>query len=154
MQASIGIDLPDLPDLLDPKFKFEDIDPQMDILISQRAAQVVLESPKMEEIKALTAMAGEDPLEYAQQLAKLEVESMQARTQADISATEAKAQSDIKITQAKADNEEQISQKKADSSIEITQLKVQAELEGKVRKLEAELEMEREKNIIKLQGEI
>ena len=156
MQASIGVALPDLPDLLDPKFKFDDIDPEMDRIISQRAAQVVQASPKMKEIKALTEMAGQkqDPMEYAQQLAKLEVESMQARTQADIDATQAKAQSDIQIHQAKAESDDKINQVKAQSSIEIAQLKVQAELEGKVRKLEAELQMEREKNIIKLQGEI
>ena len=156
MQASIGVELPDLPNLLDPKFKFNDIDPEMDMIISQRAAQVVQASPRMEEIKALTAAEGQkqDPLEYAQQLAKLEVESMEARTQADIDATQAKAKSDIQITQAKAQNDGQINQVKAQSSIEIAQLKVQAELEGKVKKLEAELQMEREKNIIKLQGEI
>ena len=156
MQASIGVALPDLPDLLDPKFKFNDIDPEMDRIISQRAAQVVQASPKMEEIKALTDLAGQkqDPMEYAQQLAKLEVESMKARTQADIDATQAKAKADIQIHQAKAESDDKINQDKADSSIEITQLKVQAELEGKVRKLEAELQMEREKNIIKLQGEI
>ena len=54
MQASIGVPLPNLPDIRDKEFQMEDIDPQMDMMISQRAAQVVQMAPKMQEIRALT----------------------------------------------------------------------------------------------------
>ena len=46
MEAGIGMPLPNLPNIRDPKFKFEDIDPQLDMLISQRAAQVVQQAPQ------------------------------------------------------------------------------------------------------------
>ena len=146
MEASIGMPLPNLPDIRDKDFSLEDIDPQMDMLISQRAAQVVQQAPQMQEIKALTAMGqqgGQNPLQYAQQLAQLEAESLKLRTQAEIQADQAKAQSDIQIDQAKAQQ-----------NMEIAAMKLQAELEAKVAKLEAELQLEREKTIIKAQQEI
>ena len=146
MEASIGMPLPNLPDIRDKDFSLEDIDPQMDMLISQRAAQVVQQAPQMQEIKALTAMAqqgGQNPLQYAQQLAQLEAESLKLRTQAEIQVDQAKAQSDMQIDQAKAQQ-----------NMEIAAMKLQAELEAKVAKLEAELQLEREKTIIETQQEI
>jgi hypothetical protein len=146
MESSIGVPLPNLPNLRDPKFKFEDIDPQMDMLISQRAAQVVQQAPQMAPIRALQAMQGgqgqQNPLQYAQQLAQLEAQALQARTQAEIQSDQAKAQSDIAIDQAKAQQD-----------LQIAQMKVQADLEAKVAKLEAELQLEREKNLMKMQME-
>ena len=146
MEASIGMPLPNLPDIRDKDFSLEDIDPQMDMLISQRAAQVVQQAPQMQEIKALTAMTqqgGQNPLQYAQQLAQLEAESLKLRTQAEIQVDQAKAQSDMQIDQAKAQQ-----------NMEIAAMKLQAELEAKVAKLEAELQLEREKTIIETQQEI
>jgi hypothetical protein len=141
MQASIGVGLPALPDLRDPKFKFDDIDPQLDLTISQRAAQVVQQAPIMQEIRGLMSLGkGDNPMQYAQQLAQLETEALKARTQADIQATQAKAKTDIEIDKAKA---------KTDMDIQMA--KVNAELEGKVRKLEAELQLEREKKLQEMQ---
>ena len=145
MQASIGVPLPDLPDVRDGNFKFEDIDPNLDMLISQRAAQVVQQSPQMEAIRALQPpQQGQQqgPLEYAQQLAKLEAEALRARTTADIEGKQQKAQSDIQISQAKAQ-----------SAMDINEAKTNADLEAKVRKLEAELALEREKVLVKAQIE-
>ena len=146
MESSIGMPLPSLPNIRDPKFKLEDINPEMDILISQRAAQVVQAAPQMAPIRALQQagqQSQENPLQYAQQLAQLEAQSMQMRTQSEIAADQAKAQSDIQIDQAKAKQQ-----------IDIAQAKLQAELEAKVRKLEADLQIEREKNAVKLQMEM
>jgi hypothetical protein len=146
MESSIGMPLPSLPNIRDPKFKLEDINPEMDMLISQRAAQVVQSAPQMAPIRALqqAGQQGQDnPLQYAQQLAQLEAQSMQMRTQSEIAADQAKAQSDIQIDQAKAKQQ-----------IDIAQAKLQAELEAKVRKLEADLQIEREKNAVKLQMEM
>ena len=145
MQASIGIPMPTLPDLGDKQFQFEDIDPQIDALISQRAAQVVQQAPQMEQIRAIL-QAGQQgqpsELQYAQQLAQLEAQALQARTQAEIQADQARAQSDIKIDQAKAQQ-----------NIEIQKAKTQAELEAKIIKLQADLQLEREKNAAKIQME-
>ena len=145
MQASIGIPMPTLPDLGDKQFQFEDIDPQIDALISQRAAQVVQQAPQMEQIRAIL-QAGQqgqpNELQYAQQLAQLEAQALQARTQAEIQADQARAQSDIKIDQAKAQQ-----------NIEIQKAKTQAELEAKIIKLQADLQLEREKNAAKIQME-
>ena len=47
------MELPPLPDFRDPKFKFNDVDPEMDRLISQRAAQVVQAAPQMKQIEAI-----------------------------------------------------------------------------------------------------
>ena len=56
MQRAIGMQLAPMPDIRDPKFKFDDIPPQLDMDISQRAAEVVQQSPQMEQIKAITQM--------------------------------------------------------------------------------------------------
>ena len=146
MESSIGVPLPNLPNLRDPKFKFDDIDPQMDMLISQRAAQVVQQAPQMAPIRALQAMQQQgqkgNPLQYAQQLAQLEAQALQQRTQSEIAADQARAQSDIAIDQAKAKQD-----------LAIDQAKVKADLEAKVLKLEADLQLEREKNAAKMQME-
>jgi len=113
--------------------------------ISQRAAQVVQQAPQMQAIRALQPQQQgqqQGPLEYAQQLAQLEAQALQARTSADIQSKEAKAQSDIQISQAKAR-----------SDMEISQAKTNADLEAKVRKLEADLALEREKVLMKTQIE-
>ena len=147
MRASINMSLPNIPNLRDPKFKFEDIDPQLDMMISQRAAQVVAQAPQMEAIKPLmAAMQGQqqqNPLEYAQQLAQLEAQALKARTDAQIQADMAKAQQNMDIKQAEAKQK-----------MDIDQAKLQADLQGKVQKLELELKMEREKNNLKIQQEI
>ena len=147
MQASINMSLPGMPDIRDPKFKFEDIDPALDMAISQRAAEVVKQAPQMEAIKPLVAMSQQqqqnNPLQYAQELAKLEAEALKARTQVQIQADQAKAQQKLAINEAEA---------KQDMQIE--QAKLQQELQAKVAKLELELQLEREKNAIKLQKEL
>lgn len=145
MQAAIGVPLPSIPDLRDPKFKFEDISPEMDMIISQKAAEVVAASPQMESIKPLLAGQGQqqNPLQYAQQLAQLEAQALQARTQSQIAADQAKAQSSMQIKQAEA---------RQDMDIEMA--KAQADLQAKVAKLEAELQLEREKNAAKIQMEM
>jgi hypothetical protein len=145
MQAAIGVPLPSIPDLRDPKFKFEDISPEMDMIISQKAAEVVAASPQMESIKPLLAGQGQqqNPLQYAQQLAQLEAQALQARTQSQIAADQAKAQSSMQIKQAEA---------RQDMDIEMA--KAQADLQAKVTKLEAELQLEREKNAAKIQMEM
>ena len=145
MQASVAMPLPPLPDFKDPNFKFEDVDPEQDRLISQRAAEVVRAAHQMKQIEAIRGIGKQgqgNPLEYAQQLAKLETEALTARTQAQIAADQAKAQSNIQIKQAEA---------KQDMQIEMA--KAQADLQAKVTKLEAELQLEREKNAAKLEME-
>ena len=141
MQASIGVGLPDLPDLRDPKFKLDDIDPQLDLTISQRAAQVVQQAPVMQKIKGLVP-EGQDnnPLQYAQQLAKMEADALKARTQADIQATQAKAKTSIEIDKAKAKND-----------MQIAMAKTQADLNSKAKKLQADVQIEREKEIMEAQ---
>ena len=147
MQSSINMSLPNMPDVRDPKFKFEDIDPKLDMIISQRAAEVVKASPQMEAIKPLVAMSqqqqAQNPLQYAQELAKLEAEALKARTQVQIQADQAKAQQKLAINEAEAKQD-----------LQIEQAKLQADLQGKVQKLELELQLEREKNAIKQQQEI
>jgi hypothetical protein len=147
MQESIGVALPNLPDLTDKSFKFKDIDPAQDMIISQRAAQVVQQAPQMKIIQSLQQgqQQGQqqDPLQYAKQLAELEAQALQAKTQAEIQTNQAKAQSDMQIDQAKAAQ-----------NIQIQQAKLEADLQGKIAKLEADLNIEREKNMIKIQQEI
>ena len=147
MEASIGMPLPNLPDLRDSKFKFEDINPEADMIISQRAAQVVQAAPQMQAIRGLSDIGQQqgqqNPLQYAQQLAQLEAQALQARTQSQIQADQAKAQSDIAIKQADAKQD-----------IEIAKAKTQVELEAKIKKLEADLQLEREKNAAKIQMEM
>ena len=147
MQAGVAMELPPLPDFKDPDFKFEDVDPEQDRIISQRAAEVVRAAPQMKQIEAIRGVGQQqqeqgNPLQYAQQLAKLETEALTARTQAQIAADQAKAQSNIQIKQAEA---------KQDMQIEMA--KAQADLQAKVTKLEAELQLEREKNAAKIQME-
>ena len=148
MEASINMPMPMLPDFKDPKFKFEEVDPEMDRLISQRAAEVVKASPQMKQIEAMKGMMGGqqgqqgNPLQYAQELAKLETEALKARTQAQIQADQAKAKSNIEIKQAEARQD-----------MEIEMAKAQADMQAKITKLEAELQLEREKNNAKIQME-
>lgn len=145
MEAGVGVPLPPVPDFKSTDYEAEDIDPALDKLISQRAAQVVQQAPVMKQIDAITAgQQGQqgDPLQYAQQLAQLETEALKARTQAQIAADQAKAQSSIQIKQAEAQQDLQIEAAKA-----------KAELEAKIVKLEAELQLEREKNASKIQME-
>jgi hypothetical protein len=150
MEAGIGISLPTLPNLRDPKFKFQDIDPELDMMISQRAAEVVSKAPQMETIKSLADMMKQqqgqqeqNPLQYAQQLAQLEAEALKARTQVQIEADKAKAQQNMAIRQAEAQQD-----------LQIDQAKLNADLQAKMAKLELELQMEREKNQIKIQQEL
>ena len=147
MEASIGMPLPVMPDIRDKKFEFQDIDPQTDMMISQRAAQVVQAAPQMQAIKGLSNIGQQqgqqNPLQYAQQLAQLEAQALQARTQAQIQSDQAKAQSDIAIKQADAKQD-----------IEIAKAKTQVDLEAKIKKLEADLQLEREKNDAKIQMEM
>ena len=147
MQAGVAMELPPLPNFKDPDFKFENVDPEQDRIISQRAAEVVRAAPQMKQIDAIRAAGQQqqgqgDPLQYAQQLAKLETEALTARTQAQIAADQAKAKSNIEIKQAEARQDMQIEMAKA-----------QADLQAKVTKLEAELQLEREKNAAKIQME-
>jgi hypothetical protein len=147
MEASINIEMPPLPNFKDPEFKFAAIDPEMDRLISQRAAQVVQAAPQMKLIQALAGgqQQGQgqgDPLQYAQQLAQLETEALKARTAAQIEADQAKAKSSIEIKQAEARQDMQIEMAKA-----------QADMQAKITKLQAELQLEREKNAAKMQME-
>ena len=147
MEAGIGMEMPPMPDFKDPDFRFEDVNPELDRLISQRAAQVVQASPQMQPIPALQAAMQQgqqqgDPLQYAQQLAQLETEALKARTQSQIQADQAKAQSNIQIKQAEAQQK-----------MQIEQVKAQADLQAKVAKLEAELQLEREKNAADIQLE-
>jgi len=146
MQSSINMSLPNIPDLRDPKFKFEDIDPQLDMMISQRAAEVVAQAPQMEAIKPLMAIQGQqqqNPLQYAQQLAQLEAQALKERTDAQIQSDMQKAKLNMDIKQAEAKQK-----------MDIDQAKLQADLQAKVQKLELELQMEREKNNLKIQQEI
>ena len=145
MEAGVGVPLPPVPDYKSTEYEAKDIDPQLDNLISQRAAQVVQQAPQMKQIAAITAQQQgqqQNPLQYAQQLAQLETEALKARTQAQIAADQAKAQSSIQIKQAEAQQDMQIEAAKA-----------QADLQAKVAKLEAELQLEREKNASKIQLE-
>jgi len=145
MEAGVGVPLPPVPNFADKDFKFEDISPELDNLISQRAAQVVQEAPQMKQIAAITSQGKQEqpnPLQYAQQLAQLETEALKARTQAQIAGDQAKAQSSIQIKQAEAQQKMQIDAAKA-----------QADMQAKIQKLEAELQIEREKNMAKMQME-
>ena len=148
MEASIQMEMPPMPNFRDPDFKFGAVDPQMDLLISQRAAQVVAAAPQMKQIEALSGMAGGqgqqgNPLQYAQELAKLETDALKARTQAQIQADQAKAKSNIDIKKAEARQD-----------MEIEMAKAQADMQAKITKLEADLQLEREKNAAKIQMEM
>ena len=154
MQASIGVPLPEVPNLRDPKFKFEDIDPELDMIISSRAAQVVQQAPQMQPIQAIAGaqqQQQQDPLQYAQQLAQLEAQALQQRTQSEIAADQAKAQSDIQIDQAKAQSDMQIDQVKTNQALEAKIIELQAQLQIEREKNAMNMQMEREKNAADLQ---
>ena len=142
MQKAMGVQLPPLPDLRDPKFKFADVSPEIDNQIAERAAQIAQSAPKMKPIAGIDKLGGGDPMNYAQQLAKIEAEAVKARTQAEIQADQAKAKSDIQINQAKAQVD-----------IQKSMQKLKADLEGKMAKLQAELQIARQKEIIKMNKE-
>jgi len=148
MEASIKMEMPPMPNFKDPDFRFAAVDPQMDLLISQRAAQVVAAAPQMKQIQALAGMGGQqgqgqgNPLQYAQELAKLETEALKARTKTQIEADQAKARSNIEIKQAEARQD-----------MEIEMAKAQQDMQSKITKLQAELQLEREKNAAKIQME-
>jgi hypothetical protein len=147
MEAGINMQMPPLPNFKDQKVKFNDVDPEQDRLISQRAAQVVAASPQMKQIEALRGMGQKggqqgNPLQYAQELAKLETEALKARTQSQIQSDQAKAQSNI-----------QIKQEEARQSMEIDAAKAQQDMQAKIAKLETDLQLEREKNAAKIQME-
>jgi len=143
MEASIGVPLPTIPDLREKDFQFDDINPDLDRLISQRAAQVVQEAPEMKKIASIQPKGQQqDPLQYAKQLAQLEAEALKARTESQIASDQAKARSSIEIKKAEAQQK-----------MEIDAAKAQADLQAKVTKLEAELQLEREKNAAKIQIE-
>ena len=148
MEASIQMEMPPMPNFRDPDFQFNEVDPQMDLLISQRAAQVVQAAPQMKQIEALAGIGGDqgqqgNPLQYAQELAKLETDALKARTQAQIQADQAKAKSSIEIKKAEARQD-----------MEIEMAKAQADMQAKITKLQAELQLEREKNAAKIQMEM
>ena len=138
MQTAIGMNLAPLPDVRDPKFKFEDISPEMDMLISQRAAEVVKQSPQMEQINAITNLGqGQqqgNPLQLAQQLAQLEAQMLQMKTQQELQIEEAKAKQDMAIKDAET---------KQDLAIEQAQLN--QDLQAKMAKLQLELQIIRDK---------
>jgi hypothetical protein len=146
MEASIKIPMPPVPDFKDTKAEIQDINPDLDRLISQRAAQVVQQAPQMKQIEAFRnaqqQQQQQNPLQYAQQLAQLEAQALKARTQSEIAADKAKAASAIQIKQAEAKQDMQIDAAKA-----------QAELQAKIVKLEADLKLEREKTAAKIQME-
>jgi hypothetical protein len=142
MQSAIGLQLAKLPDVRDPKFKFDDISPQLDMEISQRASEVVQQSPQMEQIKAITNMGQQqgqgNPLQYAQQLAQLEAQIAKMRAQTDMQIETAKAQQDMAIKDAEA---------KQDMAID--NAKLQQDLMAKMKKLEAEIQILQQKNLAK-----
>lgn len=151
MQKAIGmsgVQMPELPDIRDPKFKFQDVPPELDNAIAERAAQVVQESPQMAPIKGITDMAQQqqqgqqNPLDYARQLAELEAEALKVRTEAEIQAQQAKAQSDMAIDQAKAQQ-----------NLQAQMMKMQADIDGKIAKLEAELQIAQQKAQADIQRE-
>tara|TARA_R110001583_G_scaffold70751_4_gene199878 strand:+ start:2323 stop:4809 length:2487 start_codon:yes stop_codon:yes gene_type:complete len=145
MEKAMGVDLPKLPDIRDPKFKFDDVPQELDDAIAERAAMVVQQVPQMEPIQGLAAMGGQqqqNPLQYAKQLAQLEADALIARTEAEIKADQAKAQSDMSIDQAKAQQ-----------SLQAQMMKMQADLENKMAKLQAEVEISRQKAAADMQLE-
>jgi len=145
MQTAIGMELAPLPDIRDAKFKFDDLPPELDMQISQRASEVVQQSPQMTQISAITNMGqGQqqaNPLQFAQQLAQLEQQMLQMKTQQELQIEAAKAKQDMAIKDAET---------KQDLAIE--QAKLNQELQAKMMKLEQELMIIRQKNIAKQGG--
>ena len=142
MQSAIGMELAKLPDIRDPKFKFDDISPQLDMEISQRASEVVQQSPQMEQINAISNIGQQQgqgsPLQFAQQLAQLEAQIAQMKAQTDMQIESAKAKQDMAIKDAEA---------KQDMAIE--NAKLQQDLMAKMKKLEAEIQILQQKNLAK-----
>ena len=142
MQTAIGMSLAPLPDIRDQKFKFADLSPELDMQISQRASEVVQQSPQMAQIQAITNMGQQEqqgnPLQFAQQLAQLEAQMLQMRTKQELEIEAAKAKQDMQIKDAET---------KQDLAIE--QAKLNQDLQAKMAKLQQELMIIREKNIAK-----
>ena len=138
MQSAIGIDLAPLPNIRDPKFQFDDISPELDMQISQRASEVIKQSPQMEQIQAIMPnqqQQGGNPLDLARQLAQLEAQMLQMKTQQELAIEGAKAKQDMAIKDAEAKQK-----------IAIDNAKAQQELIAKVKKLETELLIIQQKN--------
>ena len=142
MQSAIGMELAKLPDIRNKKFQFDDISPQLDMEISQRASEVVQQSPQMEQIKAISNIGQQQgqgsPLQFAQQLAQLEAQIAQMKAQTDMQIESAKAKQDMAIKDAEA---------KQDMAIQ--NAKLQQDLVAKMKKLEAEIQILQQKNIAK-----
>ena len=142
MQTAIGMSLAPLPDIRKPKFKFEDLSPELDMQISQRASEVVAQSPQMAQIESITKLGQQEqqgnPLQFAQQLAQLEAQMLQMRTKQELEIEAAKAKQDMQIKDAET---------KQDLAIE--QAKLNQDLQAKMAKLQQELMIIREKNIAK-----
>jgi hypothetical protein len=142
MQTAIGMQLAPLPDIRDPKFKFEDLSPELDMQISQRASQVVASSPQMAQIDAITNLGQQqqqgNPLQFAQQLAQLEAQMLQMKTKQDLEIESAKAKQDMQIKDAEFQQD-----------LAMEQAKTQADINAKFAKLEADLAILREKNLAK-----
>ena len=138
MQSAIGINLAPLPNIRDPKFQFDDISPELDMQISQRASEVIKQSPQMEQIQAIMPnqqQQGGNPLDLARQLAQLEAQMLQMKTQQELAIEGAKAKQDMAIKDAEAKQK-----------IAIDNAKAQQELIAKVKKLETELLIIQQKN--------
>jgi len=142
MQTAIGMQLAPLPDIRNPKFKFEDLSPELDMQISQRASQVVAQSPQMAQIDAITNIGQQqqqgNPLQFAQQLAQLEAQMLQMKTKQDLEIESAKAKQDMQIKDAEFQQD-----------LAMEQAKTQADINAKFAKLEADLAILREKNLAK-----
>ena len=142
MQTAIGMSLAPLPDIRKPKFKFEDLSPELDMQISQRASEVVAQSPQMAQIESITKLGQQqqqgNPLQFAQQLAQLEGQMLQMKTKQELEIEAAKAKQDMQIKDAET---------KQDLAIE--QAKLNQDLQAKMAKLQQELMIIREKNIAK-----
>ena len=144
MQTAIGMQLAPLPDIRDAKFKFEDLPPELDMQISQRAAEVVKQSPQMAQISAIANLGQQqqaNPLQFAQQLAQLEQQMLQMKTQQELQIEAAKAKQDMAIKDAETKQE-----------LAIKQAELNQDLQAKMMKLEQELMIIREKNIAKQGG--
>ena len=141
MQSAIGINLAPLPNIRDPKFQFDDISPELDMQISQRASEVIKQSPQMEQIQAIMPnqqQQGGNPLDLARQLAQLEAQMLQMKTQQELAIEGAKAKQDMAIKDAEAKQK-----------LAIDNAKLQQDLVAKVKKLETELAIIRQKNLAK-----
>ena len=154
MEKAMGMELPQLPNLRDPKFKFEDVPQELDDAIAERAAQVVQNVPQMQPIPGLAGVGQkQNPLDYARQLAQLEAEALTARTQAEIQSDQAKAQSDIAIDQAKAQQQLQAQMMKMQADMEAKIAKLQADVQIAQQKASADLQLEEAKAAAEIQRE-